>query len=211
MIFFKESLKSDWILAEFNELLDPICDAIENTIIRIEEIPEKTEAIYKDLLIDDECGKIESLIGLSFVVCQISITGFVSTIIKLYSNYLSEYPEKNGAILVPSKRELLKISDGICIRSKKTKVQIMDAFANYYKHQDEWGYNWDNPIGPSKATIELLRLEGIKSGSTGNFRDGARILGNTKYTDGRVYRTILKEWIDSVGKKITEDLGIDLD
>ena len=151
---------------------------------------------------------IEDLIGLSFVVCQIFITRYAKTVARMYESYISENPESKGSLTVPNKDAVINYGTNTYKNTGISIVKIINTFANYFKHQDEWSYDWGNPSPQSKNTINTLLALGATCGSTGNFRLGAELLGNGEYSDWMVYYNILKSWITEYSIKVRSELGI---
>lgn len=59
-----------------------------------------------------------------------------------------------------------------------TEIQIINEFANYFKHCDQWPLDWNSATDSlSKNTIQAIQSVGARSGSTGNMRIGVKALG----------------------------------
>jgi hypothetical protein len=64
-----------------------------------------------------------------------------------------------------------------------SQIEVIDAFANYHKHQDEWGPDWTTLTGQQRRTVDIIQLVGAYQSSTRNLRTGAEYLGNPTYSD----------------------------
>lgn len=97
----------------------------------------------------DAAEHIENLLGIAFVTAQTYITGTVSDIPKLTSSSST-----------PTKRQLLQDFSEEIPGSNITKMELCDAIANYWKHQEEWD-GWSG-TPKNKRTLEILRGIGIE-------------------------------------------------
>ena len=102
----------------------------------------------------------ETIFGIAFVSAQTYITGTVSDMIEIGDN------------------EALTKSEMLAIGSPKvgeiSKVQLINAIANYYKHHEEWS-NW-KPEGKNKRTIAALESCGISENTTYPCHEAAQII-----------------------------------
>jgi hypothetical protein len=67
--------------------------------------------------------------------------------------------------------------------SKFSEVQVIDAFANYFKHKAEWAGDWDKLKTLQLKTAQIIQAVGASQESTGNLRTGSKVLGNETYTN----------------------------
>ena len=145
---------------------------------------------YIDAVVDDECAFIESLIGAALVASQARITSVVSSIKRVHKR-----AEKDGHVLRTtdgSKRGLLVF--GGSKPSTHSQIQFIDAFANYFKHHDEWTGPWSAVTGQSKSTISVISAAGATEGSTGILRTGAHALGIDDYEKLIPLSEIVRSW-----------------
>jgi hypothetical protein len=90
-----------------------------------------------------------------------------------------------------------------------SKIELLWALANYFKHRDEWSsHSWTDPKGPEQHTVPVILAAGLKPGSTGNLRRGAEALGNSDYADMSVLQTVIREWADQVREAIRQTAGL---
>jgi hypothetical protein len=157
-----------------------------------------------DALVDDEVDQIETILGLCFVAGQTAITSVVSGCKRIhlfagrYFNSTNLSPVGSG-----NKSELMKRYEMVTAGAF-TPVTAIDAFANYFKHCDEWG-NWSDLTtltGKAAETATIVHALGARSGSTGNLRTGFEaICGDTNYAD--VVR--FGGWIEDWANKLRDD------
>lgn len=132
--------------------------------------------------LDLECELIESLLGTGYVVCQAKITAVVERAMEL----LAKKPHEIRAM-------------GPRFDADFSKVEVLWALGNYFKHGDEWKLSeWVTPTGPRAITIPVLKAAGLQASSTGNLRTGAEALGNRAYADMAVFQRIVDEWAAEV-------------
>ena len=179
-------------------VLGPIGDAIKGICRYLDGLEKKGyDPDHIDAIVDDETVVIEELLGTAFVVCQTHISGVVSRIIRLH-NYLASQGHANNRKPGQLKKDLLRMDSAQIPGSGRWQVEVINAFADYFKHHDEWPRQWKRGNDQQNRTAEIIRSVGAEEGSTGNLRTGAKRLGNKTYEDVQVFADILKDW----GKKL---------
>jgi hypothetical protein len=150
---------------------------------------------YVEAVTDSEIENIEGLLGAAYVVCQTQIT----TIVQAARRCRAHAVEDGRAFTAfgDSDHEVRRI--GPRFDAQYSKVEVLWALANYFKHRDEWSSNsWTSPQGRERHTISAISAAGLGPGSNGNLRTGAEALGNPGYADMTVFQTIIREWADQV-------------
>jgi hypothetical protein len=199
-------------MAARSETLDRLHAAVEQEIAaasqRVDQAHDGSDE-YVDAVTDDECDRIEDLLGLAFVACQSYMTGLRTRVAALSQVCQSKY----GATLpfASDSKAYGVFKVGHATGSNHTDAEVANAVANYWKHQDDWPTReekrggkiatvWD--VGPmrsnEKRTVEIVTSIGISFGSTGNLRDGAKALGVTDYADLSPIRKKLRTWAGKV-------------
>lgn len=190
--------------ARLGRTLDILGDAIKATSRRIDDAQKTGDAEWLEIVVDEECAIIEDLIGTAFVVRQTYITGVVSRIVGLHT-----YHDKNGPnpLVTTSGNKhgpkgaspsILRFGSRKIGRSGRTAVELIDAFANYFKHHEEWTGSWSNLKGGSTSTARAVMSVGARRGSTGNLRTGAERLGNKEYWDFEAFQKCLTRWTNNL-------------
>lgn len=177
------------------QCLMPISRSIEQSAKRIESAEDSGIQDYLDAVIDDETFLIENLLGIAFVICQHYITFIISNVKRMHD--MASRSSTSLTTTSENKKDILRFGEHID-GSEFTKVQLIDALANYFKHQDEWKGAWEKLKGKQKDTASILQSAGVKQFSTGQFRDGARTLGNETYSNFAPVLSVLKDWGDNV-------------
>lgn len=171
-------------------LIGALSEAIKACSTQIEDAEKSGDNDYLDHVVDGECGVIEDLIGTAFVGCQIYITATVSGTKHFHDLSLEEAAHKKAAVL--------SVGSPILSPTKYTRVQVIDAFANYYKHKDEWGYAWADLKGRAAYVVPIIQAAGASEGSTGNFRTAAKALGISDIRNLEILHRDIQEWCDNV-------------
>jgi hypothetical protein len=81
---------------------------------------------------DDACEHAEPLIGLGFVAAQTYALGTVSDLNRVRMSRGKSKKEKIDCYAC----------DTILLDGRVTRIQLINAAANYFKHQDEWETRW---------------------------------------------------------------------
>ncbi len=169
---------------------------------------------HRDSLIDDLCDDLEEVLGLSFLICQKRITQVQSKVLWAQNRIIGEkmnpiFPELMGVSSGEFCRGLRKLSPvihtqhlGATPQVAPSKVEAIWAVANFYKHSDEWHTtDWSAIIGPSKQTADVIMACGVKSSSTGQFRDAYEALaGNSDYI-AKPFGEAVNEWVEIIKSK----------
>jgi len=187
-----------------DDTLNALGRGVEGSIRFIDEAQDSGDADYAQAVTDSECEHIEHLLGTMFVVCQGLITRVVSRVKRLH-----ELCDRLGPQLRTTngeKWEIMALSHDPRPLGTYSKVQIIDAFANYFKHRDEWRFDWDCPDDRAKRTVQVIGASGATAGSTGNFLRAARLLGLEQYHDLRPVLRTLKAWTDLVFESYRNEL-----
>jgi hypothetical protein len=144
----------------------------ESAIARAEKSKDQD---YIAAVVDDECAVVENVIGAAFVATQAEITATVSHVMRLHARASAA-----GHVLTASdgrKLGILRLGNSLRPGTPYSDVEVINAFANYFKHHDEWNIPWTTLTGLSKQTADTITAFGATEGSTGNLRQGIRALG----------------------------------
>ncbi len=141
----------------------------------------------------EEAMCIEDLLGCAFVATQGYITRVNSRLIWLHDRL-----KRDGHCLTTTKGkkgELIRAYSDVVSDTSYTQVQVIDAFANYFKHHEEWHSKWENEKGPgAKRTIPIIQAVGAAEDSTDNCRNGLAALGIREVFDVYTMAEILRRW-----------------
>lgn len=193
-------------------VLEPLGDAVRVCAENVTATKNSSMQEYTDAVVDEESTVIESLIGAAFVVCQAQLNGIVSCIIRLNA------PLKKGAetkaecrraTLVTTKgnaRDILASEEKRLRISGYSRAQVIDAFANYFKHHEGWPASWTTAKGQAKHTSTVIMAVGAEEASSGNLRIGLRALGIPGY-ELSVMAKIVGDWAATLINAYEQDLA----
>lgn len=158
------------------------------------EVPENNEerGIFESHL-DDKCEEVEGLLSVAFVIAQTHITQVASRALRLLESAKDAGSPLQG---VPTTRDgLLRTCSLIAKNTEFTEIQVINAFANYFKHNEEWVGSWEGMKNKqAQSTAKVMTSAGATQGSTGTFRTGSEALGNGTYDNVGIFVGIIREW-----------------
>jgi hypothetical protein len=192
---------------------------IEKSFLEIDEAKKKEDQDLMDIIVDEECDKIEELLGLAFVSAQ----SFINTVRTRTITLVKICEEDSGVRLKvapePLSLGILTTDQPISSTSPYTAVEAIDAVANYWKHFEEWQtiekkhgrrlvtiWNAKSKRAVQRRTIEIVTRLGLTAGSTGNLRHAAAALGATRYENLSPIRLILQKWAAALYKKTAAEV-----
>jgi hypothetical protein len=159
---------------------DIAVDALHELRKTIRRMHDRTVDITKDLGQDnadfvwmDTNSVIEDLHGAAFVICQSSITAIVSRLKAIH-----QFAQGAGTSInsVPrEKKDMLAFKSPAIPSTGTTQIQAIEAFANYFKHNEEWPRGWVNPDARSKPTIDILHALGFQFGNNSILRNAMQL------------------------------------
>ena len=169
----------------YETVLNALGGGIRKSVGRIDSDPDD------DGVVDYETDIIENMLGAAFVVCQAQVNAVLEAALKV--------PQQTR-----KKHEIRKL--GPSFDTSYSKVEILWALANYFKHRDEWGTKWSNAGSREKLTVDAIKAAGLSADSPGgNLRTGAEALGNASpYSDVEIFYRVVREW----SEKVREDIRI---
>jgi hypothetical protein len=140
----------------------------------------------------------EGLLAVAFVVAQTHVTQVVSRTLrvlesaKLAGQTLNVFGPPSTKV---SRYHILRTASELVPGTTYTQVEVLEAFANYFKHHEEWRGDWAK-LKDDKAqkTANVIVAAGAKKGSAANFRSGAEALGNGSYKNVGVFVSIISAW-----------------
>jgi len=176
---------------------------------RITEVRRSDDGEYIAEVYAEESMVIEDLLGCAFVAGQGYITRVVSRI-----EWLHERLEGDGHCLRTTngkKPALLKAHSDLVPGTCYTQVEVINAFANYYKHREQWATEWDKELskkGISRETINVIRASGAVEGLSDNCRKGLIALGIDRVFDVYTMADILVRWHTGLADAYRKELRL---
>ena len=212
-----EPLASDWreIRRLHNELCDPfVMMPMQSTAKSLSEALQNIDAIFSENsyniarkywdvpteLIHEEKGLY---IGNIFVLAQVAIVQAVAIFRKLreFSDNCNAFPNKKDAIL--------SFKSEIANNGNLSQIAVIEATANYFKHQHEWPDSW-NTIelsGVQATTIRAVKSIGmIPRDLTLNMEHSLRDLGISD--DLELIVDIVSVWRENLANRFSNESKI---
>jgi hypothetical protein len=180
---------------------------------RIDRAKASGDDEYLDAIVDDECDHIEELLGMAFVAAQTFITRFRTRLAWASNIVKDEFGAGLSFATPPKAYEVLARGRALPVGSGQSVIEVVNAVANYWKHQEDWPTREEAKGGrmitvwnvkshslrkQERRTIEVVSSIGMKPGSTGNLRTAAEVFGVTEYADLSPIRQELKVWADDL-------------
>jgi len=199
-------LEDSIVLPNIDPVLRSIGEAIAASESRVDALDYDVDGEYVDAVVDGETDVVENLLGVSFVVCQTYISAVVSRVHTLHCLYKRQHGGAELTTTSTKKWNIMGFRSPSVKGSTFTEVQVIDAFANYFKHREEWIGEWANLPKQSADTARIIQAVGASRGSTGNLRTGAEALGNESYADVVLFAEVLRRWLRSVHDAYRKEL-----
>jgi hypothetical protein len=140
--------------------------------------------------------EVEGLLAVAFVIAQTHVTQVVSRTMRVLE--AAQLAGRSLTAFAPSpevsRDHVLRAASDVVPGTDYTQVQVLDAFANYFKHHEEWRGKWADLKGKAGKTAKVIAAAGAAKGYVGNFRAGAEVLGNGSYKNVGVFVSIISTW-----------------
>lgn len=189
--------------SDIDASLAPLSRAIGEAQLAIDRATLSTDVEYRDAVVDSECDLIENHLGSAFVICQTFASAVVSRVRRIQIFYRRE-TGNNLHSLGADKYAIWTYGSPRIGGSPYTGIQLINAFANYFKHREEWG-SWSHP---SKRDQIVIHAVGARDGCTGNLRIGATVLGNESFDNLHALTAILCDWKSAVHQAYERELRV---
>jgi hypothetical protein len=195
-------------LLSFAFQYDITVDALSELRTTIERVYERTEKYTKnlgqdnaDFVWDDTNRALDALRGAAFVICQAAVTAIVTRVMAIH-----EYVQSTGNAItsVPNDKAQLLAFKSPAIPSKTvSQIEGIEAFANYFKHHDQWPASWLNPDGFSKRTITALQALGFQYADGSILRDAITLFDS----DLLVLANAVNVWHEAIVTDLRTELS----
>ena len=191
-------MNADFILRTTERTLQAIRKGIKDSESYVEDVMKSSNDDYIEAVVDDETAVLEDLIGVAFVISQTFISNLVSSIYRLHKYHKMKSNSKDFKTTDGTKKGIMKACSIIVPGSQFSEVQVINAFANYYKHNSEWPVDWRKLKSNSKETVKVISSVGASSGSTGNLRKATEVLKFKSYSNVLRLLHILENWSNAL-------------
>lgn len=195
MSFWLQYLKEDHDAEPFERVAENLGRCIANSNTEVERANQTGDGMYAEDVAASELEVIESLLGTAFVLYQTYITGVVS----IASKFHERAKTAQKTLAAPNGRPaVLTHGQATVAGTAYTLPQAIDAFANFFKHRDEWPANWAQASGQSAKTIAVISAFGLTSTALGNLVAAATSVGVSDLEKIEILMPPLKAWRLSV-------------
>ena len=197
------------VFPNIDRVLQPIGEAIATSLQDVETSNFKNVADeYLDAFVEDDIEVVENLLGTAFVICQTYISTVISRVRALHRLYEKEHNSVALTTTSTNRPDIMAFGSPRVGNSRLSEVQVIDAFANYFKHQAEWNRDWDKLPQKSALTAQVISAVGASRGATGNLRTGAKVLGNESYAKVSLFADILRRWLQNIHDGYQKELEL---
>jgi len=164
------------------------------------------DAEYIAELVDEERTEIEVLLGCGFVAAQSEITRIVSRVKWLHDRVKRDGHRLTGT--TAEKHGMFKAFSPPVGRTAHAQIEVINAFANYFKHHEEWGPKWKKATRKdAKKTIEIVKALGAAENSSDNCRKGLAALGIDQVSEAYTIAKIIARWQGDLLAAYREELA----
>jgi hypothetical protein len=204
------------ITPEIEPLLQPLSGSIgsiSRLIQRVELAKEAGDDWPDSDWVVTEVSVIDDLLGVAFVICQLYVTAVVAGLKFLHGYHARQSelaetrkirrfvrkltqrcrPARNRFVpklgrLNGERSKLLERGNPVIKGSRYRVATVIEALANYFKHQDEWPKRWNDLKQNQRRTANVLQSVGLLGNDEGDlvvtssFRDVfGQIVGHDDY------------------------------
>lgn len=188
----------------YRDVLHAIAEGIRASMDRINELPDNSDPEWQEIVGDEESDLVENLLGAAFVVCQTQITAVTSRALRLRKRCEQHF---EFAAYTGSANSVWSLGEPLAHLAGVSKVEMILALANYFKHHEEWPSNdWSKLNGKPRKTADTIQQIGLRPGSSGNLRIAAELLGNAEYRKLDVFGDIVDTWAKKVLASAEQEL-----
>jgi hypothetical protein len=169
-----------------------------------------------DRHVDGWCYELEherevqgTLLGATFVVWQTYLSTMVSAVLEVDEQCRSALGIQLSILEGGGRRrrKVLAFGGPIIAGTTYTVAEIIEAFANYFKHRDEWTADWTGLKDNAEETAQVIRSCGAVPDGANNFQTGAEALGvREPYDDFRVVDEMLSKWVGHIEMRARSDI-----
>lgn len=180
------------------DTLRPVAQSIKRAVKRVDEVSGHKDEEYSESVAEEAARFTEALVGVAFVICQTAISEVVSTVHLLHRN--CQHREKRSLNTTNGKRPgIMRLDSGGRIGGY-TRIEVMDAAANFYKHGSDWPSEWEDIDETTrqgkqqKANADILMAAGATGSFASPLRRVAETLGSGVNYDVLVFAEMIDEW-----------------
>ena len=182
--WFRIGLHADWL----RDVMTALGNGIKDSIRRLDKAGASKDAEWMEAVAEEEGEVIERLLGGAFVICQVQITETWTRCQRV----LERCKVKDWK---PTKGEILRLGEQVQSCPGRSKVEALDAAANYFKHREQWkDAEWKGLGKLQQPTADAVQEIGARPRSSGNLRTIAEALGLEHHKTLNPLFEMLEDW-----------------
>jgi hypothetical protein len=185
----------DFSGGNFQRIASDLHETVSKVNDRIDKLPSNAEWASDEAYAESET--VEGLIGTAFVLYQTYLTSVVSSVKGLATDGYAGAPSKKVDVL---RLESAPITAAVSY----SRMEVVNAVANYFKHRDEWPADWSAATGQTKDTVDVISAIGLSSNEHFNLMKAAKALGDDAFDGTCPLVREMQSWREAVLKKIEE-------
>lgn len=179
------------LIPDLRTVLGPLGEAIGETRGVLDGPDPNMPQDWIDSLVEETLSAIEDLLGTAFVVCQTGITRTVSPLMRLHRDASRAIPPVELRISSGERPHLCSLFSETVEDSDVTRVQLIDAAANYFKHRAEWK-SWKSLRG--QRTVQVLLSVGLSEKDSWPLQKVSEKLGNPAFCETYRFSRAIERW-----------------
>ncbi len=197
----------------FQQIVSDLAGLISRSERACKKAARGGNADYADAVAETEADYLEEVIGASFLVLQAKIRR-VAVAAERLATFLRE---QHGLTVKGLDQQSVFSLGGSCRKTGSSRIQLIWAVGNYYKHRDEWDAEvWKNrptgtqgrdPHRQSRGTRQTVEKVGIVQFSTGNMRSAYEFFGIEPYSKCEKLAEKVQVWAKKVYQRAEKECG----
>jgi hypothetical protein len=195
----------------FQQIVGDFAGLIRRSERACKKAAEQGNPDYAEAVADTESDYLEELVGASFLVLQAKIR----RVAKAAERLVTFMNEQHGLTVNGLDYNSIFSLGGNYRKTGHTRIELIWAVGNYYKHRDEWDADvWKNrspgvqgrdPHRQSRGTRQTIEKIGIVQFSTGNMRTAYEFFGIAPYSECEKLAEKVQVWAKKVYQRAEKE------
>jgi hypothetical protein len=195
----------------FQQIVADFASLIRRSERACEKATKQGNPDYADAIADTESDYLEEVIGASFLVLQAKIRRVVMAAERL----VTFMNEQHGLTVDGLDRQSIYALGGNHRKTGHSRIELIWAVGNYYKHRDEWDAEvWKNSSPGAqgrdrhrqpRSTRQTVEKVGIVQFSTGNMRRAYEFFGIEPYSKCEKLAAKVQAWAKEVYQRAEKE------
>jgi hypothetical protein len=195
----------------FQQIVGDFASLIHRSERACEKAAKQGNPDYADAVAETESDYLEELVGASFLVLQAKIR----RVAKAAERLVTFMNEQHGLKMNGLDHQSVFALGGNYRKTGHSRIQLIWAVGNYYKHCDEWdaevwkdrstGAHGRDPHRQSRGTRQTVEKVGIVQFSTGNMRRAYEFFGIEPYSKCEKLAEKVQAWAKKVYQRAEKE------